>query len=430
MLQTWTFTVSKNVFRCLLSHSLRIVFVFFEPAHSPYPRMIWILTIIPILLRRLWWWIAMALLVFEGRQRVSPFYHPSIHQVSLLRRPSSINIPFWVAWWVCFVNESGALVTSVTADNRLLRPIIHLSLRTQRTLPFLSGFPRAFWCSRWQSWWRPLDASRNQTHHWSWLRSDSFFTWFFLCSFRHNFRILCRTEMANVEKNTKRWFHSSRVKFPLVSTSANWFLVSINVFDLDFGVEQPIKSNSVGSGNVSHCRTFLPLMIILITASLSLNTYNKASWCEYRTFEGTKSTLSKTWITPRDWWRTCFLSRQTTGFSVLSWRWVVFPRTKTIRSHKSRAGIPSSLNPASKEMISDSAELCETDVCFLHFQLIGTCMTSNNAQCSTRSGLWVLKICSKIGVLKKSQPALFCGITHITILFVFTCVMNVRYQTT
>ena len=34
----------------------------------------------------------------------------------------------------------------------------------------------------------------------------------------------------------------------------------VNVFDLDFGVqidsiEEPIKSNSVGSGNVSHCRT-------------------------------------------------------------------------------------------------------------------------------------------------------------------------------
>ena len=34
----------------------------------------------------------------------------------------------------------------------------------------------------------------------------------------------------------------------------------VNVFDLDFGVqidsiEQPIKSNSVSSRNVSHCRT-------------------------------------------------------------------------------------------------------------------------------------------------------------------------------
>ena len=44
----------------------------------------------------------------------------------------------------------------------------------------------------------------------------------------------------------------------------------------------------------------------------------------------------------------------------------------TIRSHKSRARIPSNLNPASKEMISDSVELCETEVCFLHIQIVGT----------------------------------------------------------
>ena len=29
------------------------------------------------------------------------------------------------------------------------------------------------------------------------------------------------------------------------------------------------------------------------------------------------------------------------------------------------------LNPASKEIISDSVELCETEACFLHIQLIG-----------------------------------------------------------
>ena len=43
--------------------------------HSPYPRMILILTTIPILLRRLQWWLAVALVLFEGRQRVSPFCH-------------------------------------------------------------------------------------------------------------------------------------------------------------------------------------------------------------------------------------------------------------------------------------------------------------------------------------------------------------------
>ena len=50
----------------------------------------------------------------------------------------------------------------------------------------------------------------------------------------------------------------------------------------------------------------------------------------------------------------------------------MFPTTETIRSHKSRAGSPSNLNPASKEMISHSVELCKTEVCFLHIQHIGT----------------------------------------------------------
>ena len=75
----------------------------------------------------------------------------------------------------------------------------------------------------------------------------------------------------------------------------------VNVFDLDLGVqidsiEQPIKSNSVGSGNMFHCG-LLPFVIILITASWSSNTYNKASWWEDLTIEGIKSTLSKSLIT-------------------------------------------------------------------------------------------------------------------------------------
>ena len=61
---------------------------------------------------------------------------------------------------------------------------------------------------------------------------------------------------------TNRWrrlFHSSLVKLPFVSMSASCFLVS-NTSDLDFwvqvdAVKQPIKRNSVGSGNVSHCWT-------------------------------------------------------------------------------------------------------------------------------------------------------------------------------
>ena len=54
---------------------------------------------------------------------------------------------------------------------------------------------------------------------------------------------------------------SSRVKFHLISMSTSWFF-GADVFDFDFGVqinsiEQPIKGNSVGFGNVSHCKTFV-----------------------------------------------------------------------------------------------------------------------------------------------------------------------------
>ena len=56
-----------------------------------------------------------------------------------------------------------------------------------------------------------------------------------------------------------KWFHSSRVKFPSVKKKCE-LVFGVDVFDVDFGVqinsiEQPIKSNSVGSGDVSHCRT-------------------------------------------------------------------------------------------------------------------------------------------------------------------------------
>ena len=124
--------------------------------------------------------------------------------------------------------------------------------------------------------------------------------------------------------------HSSRVKLPLVKMSASWFLVSSNLIWI-FG------SNNQSRATLWVLETclvgLLPLMIILITASLSSNTYNKSSWCENWTFEGTRSTLFKTFNIPRDCWLDLWLlSWPTTFCLVLSWFWIVFPRTKTIRS--------------------------------------------------------------------------------------------------
>ena len=53
------------------------------------------------------------------------------------------------------------------------------------------------------------------------------------------------------------------IPFVTCEISLSWhvseLVFGVNVFDLDFGIqidsiEQPIKSNSVGSGNMSHCR--------------------------------------------------------------------------------------------------------------------------------------------------------------------------------
>ena len=146
----------------------------------------------------------------------------------------------------------------------------------------------------------------------------------------------------------KRWFHSSRVNFPLVSMSASWFLVSMYLIWI-FG-SKLIWSNNQSRTTLWVLETcliggLLPFKIILITASLSSNTTTKLPDAKVGRFREQSQHY------PKHWWLleiACVCS--TTGLSVLS-------RTETTRSHKSRAGIPSNLNPASIEMISDSVEL-------------------------------------------------------------------------
>ena len=190
----------------------------------------------------------------------------------------------------------------------------------------------------------------------------------------------------------KRWFHSVTCEVSLVSVSASWFLVSMYLISI-LGSKEILsnnqsRANSVGSGNMSQFRAS-SLKNRLDHCFVVVNTYSKASWWEELTFEGRKSTLSQiidhsmrlplvfelcdvlnelhvgsdTGLAVLSLIRVSkncdehgqhyskhwtFLeiaglarelaSRQTTGFPVLSWFWVVFPRTKTIRSHKSSAG--------------------------------------------------------------------------------------------
>ena len=175
-------------------------------------------------------------------------------------------------------------------------------------------------------------------------------------------------------------------------------MFGINVSNLIFRikinpVKQPIQSNSVGSWRMSHCWTssfnyhfdhgfvvFEHIQQSFLMRRLDVwgNTINvQLRLILRRMCVGTKSTsfncstfclLLTFWILVLEW-----------GVAPVSWMlWCVgstlllVERSSSITmSQRSRAGNPSIPNPASRENISDSVELCEREVCFLHIQLTG-----------------------------------------------------------
>ena len=86
--------------------------------------------------------------------------------------------------------------------------------------------------------------------------------------------------MANV-KQAQQMIPFITCEIP-ISQHVSELVFGVNVFDLDFGV-QIARSNSQSRATLWVLETclivgLLPFIIILITASLSSNTYNKASW--------------------------------------------------------------------------------------------------------------------------------------------------------
>ena len=151
------------------------------------------------------------------------------------------------------------LVTCVTADNGLPQ------LSHSRDSDFHGFSSLCFLMQRIMEW----GSLCNQTHHYSYLWSD----WFFTLIFRVVFDIISERRVKLkwlMFKKHKRWFHSSRVKFPLVSMSASRFLVSMYLIWI-FG-SKLIRSSSQSRPTLWVLETclfvgLLPLMIILITAS-------------------------------------------------------------------------------------------------------------------------------------------------------------------
>ena len=147
-----------------------------------------------------------------------------------------------------------------------------------------------------------------------------------------------------------------------------------------------------------------------------------------RRLRGEKSTLSKSLslITLRDYLPLWFLSSFSINKSSRSLCSLSHASNNTMISYNSRAAKQSNLNPVSKEKISDSVELCETAVCFLHIQLIGTNKwLPRMHNVPPEVDCWIFKISCEVRVLKQSQSALFCSITKIAILLVLTCMMSI-----
>ena len=189
-------------------------------------------------------------------------------------------------------------------------------------------------------------------------------------------------------------------------------------------IKQPIKSKSVDCLIVG----LLPFMIILITVSLSFKIYNKASFREEFNVWRSKNKVEQ--IIDHSWdsffrWRfirvSSYLFISDACFREELWRLDPIYQVRIYRP---------SFKPAPKEMISDFVEFVQNWSLFLtHPNYWNKCMTFKNAQCSTWSRFRIFKISRKIGVMKHFSLHCFAVVSHMTILFVITCMMNVRDQT-
>ena len=132
---------------------------------------------------------------------------------------------------------------------------------------------------------------------------------------------------------------------------------------------------------------FLPFMIILITASLSSKIYNWASNGEESAFVTTCSTFDDSSTTRfHPLWFGDFL--YDSGLKLLD---VCF-----LRRMQHRAGLPSIRKTASKEFFFVSVEVWDTDVRFLHIQLMVTDVRLPKIQkIPSEVDFWVFKVSTK-----------------------------------
>ena len=104
--------------------------------------------------------------------------------------------------------------------------------------------------------------------------------------------------------------------------------------------------------------------------------------------------------------------------------------TSLTTSQRFKARRPSIRSPASNEIISDSVELWDIDVCFLHIQLTPTSVRLPNIHKLpvTEVDFKSSRSPAKSESWKKNQSTVLCCVAHVTMVLVVICMMDIRNQ--
>ena len=241
----------------------------------------------------------------------------------------------------------------------------------------------------------------------------------------------------NIEKfmmlhKRRRLFHSARVKLPLVNNVSELFFLSNLIRILGSRLilsNNQSKRNSVGSGHVSHRR----LQPFMNSWSLLRCVQNSTTELRWQTWSDHSSTsrlprlfdlvlVLMLWIS-----LLCTVSRHLDhrpflfDSDLLLLDGCFFSKNAILFSPhptEKKARIPSIRKPASREK-SDSVELWDTDVSFLHIQLTGTKCSNFQEKKWDSPWCWfrIFKVSSKIWVLEETQSTVLSCVQHICVGF-------------
>ena len=279
------------------------------------------------------------------------------------------------------------------------------------------------------------DRNGQVRRRWPGFRHNPAFFVLLLHPFRHPFGAAGRAEiLGTTEKAEMADVEQMKKIVPLITCEIAFcqyvcdLVFDVNVHDLNLrvkvdSVKQPIKSNSECSWHTCLIVELLPLIIILITAQMSSNKYNIALvWEKIRI-----RAWLELWF---DSWCACSTWRDATSLPVPMNPWFY----EISFGNNGRLQRPNSKDPElgyhpSVEKLSQLQLEYEKLIVSCTSNLLAR--TCGFRKCRRFRPTLVL---NPPGPLRNQnlgiiQSALLCSVSHITILFEFTYVINVRDQT-